>query len=85
MTRIMMTNEEIDDMFDNPGENYINGFYLRKYELKSTDIIEPINPLTRRQRNTQKKRYVLLLYQYRIRSVTKNIPSFNIKKALCKK
>ena len=54
MTRIMRTNEEIDDMFNNHGENYVNGFYLRKYELISTDIIEPINPLTRRQRNTQK-------------------------------
>ena len=54
MTRIMRTNGEIDDMFDNHGESYVNGFYLQKYELISTDIIEPINPLTRRQRNTQK-------------------------------
>jgi len=27
---------------------------LRKYEILSTDDIEPINPITRRQRNTQK-------------------------------
>ena len=69
MARIMKTNEEIDGMFDSHGENYITGFYLRKYELISVDIIEPIEPLTRRQRNTQKI-YVLLLYQYRIESVT---------------
>ena len=30
MTRIMRTNEEIDDMFNNHGENSVNGFYLRK-------------------------------------------------------
>ena len=54
MTRIMRTNEEIDDMFKNHGENYINGFYLRRYELISVDIIEPINPLTR-DRGTRKK------------------------------
>ena len=81
MSRIMRTNKEIDDMFDNHVENYLIGFYLRTYELSSTDDIEPIEPLTRRMRNTQ-NRYVLLLYQYRIRSVTRNIQRFKKKKAL---
>ena len=53
MCLIMRTSKEIDDMFGNHGK-YITGFYLRKYESISTDDIEPINPLTRRQRNTHK-------------------------------
>ena len=54
MSRIMRTNKEIDDTFDNHGENYITVFYLRTYEFSSTDDIEPIEPLTRRMRNAQK-------------------------------
>ena len=54
MSRIMRTNKEIDDMFDNHVENYLIGFYLRTYELSPADDFEQIEPLTRRQRNTQK-------------------------------
>ncbi|MFM7978366.1 MAG: hypothetical protein ACKPKO_03540 [Candidatus Fonsibacter sp.] len=78
----MRTNEDIQDMYDNHGENYITVFFLKRYELVTTYDIEPINPLTIRQRNTQTHRYALLFYQYRIRSVTKDIQRINRKKAL---
>ncbi|MFM7980404.1 MAG: hypothetical protein ACKPKO_13910 [Candidatus Fonsibacter sp.] len=53
MMDIMGTNEDIQDMYDNHCENYITVVYLKRYELVTTYDIEPINPLTRRQRNTQ--------------------------------
>ena len=59
MSRIVRNNTKIDGMFDNHGENYIIGFYVRTYELISTDDIEPFNPLTRRMRNTQQ--YVIII------------------------
>jgi len=52
MMHIMGTNEDIQDMYDNHGENYVTGVYFKRYELVTTYDIEPINYLTRQQRNT---------------------------------
>ena len=61
MKIVMRTNEEIDDMFRNHGDDYITGFYLRTYELISTYAIEPIDPVTSRTRNTQNYTCVIII------------------------
>ena len=82
MVEIMNTNEDVKKLYETYGDSYITGFYLRKYEFLSTVDIEPTDLVTSRKRNTQTTRYVILLYQYRVRFVTKDIQRFNSKKAL---
>jgi hypothetical protein len=62
MTNIMKTNQDIQEMYSTYGDNYITGYYLRKYEFLSTDDIEPTDPVTSRKRNTQKKLYMCYYY-----------------------
>ena len=62
MKDVMRTNEEIDDMFRNHGDDYITGFYLRKYELISTDAIEPIDLVTSRKKEHANNIYMCYYY-----------------------
>ena len=43
LSRSMRTKREIDDMFDNHGENYIPGFYLRKMNYHQHMILKELN------------------------------------------